>query len=106
MRNRKALLATATAALVAPVLLTGCAQVNTGVVSEKAHQEAYTTTSMVCSSYASNGSCTVYVPIIDDHPECWQITLSDTENSSKHCIDKGKWDTLREGDHYTVEDGS
>lgn len=99
--------AAATGAMILAVLLAGCTVVTAGEITAKDHRDAYTTTTLVCASYGKNGACTLWTPLVQQHPERWVFELTDEEgNSGTVSVTELPYEEREVGDYFESEAGA
>lgn len=69
------------ALLAVGLFLAGCSSISEGYITEKNHQDAYTTTTLICASYGKYG-CTSWIPSVVHHPESWWFSLVENTGAS------------------------
>jgi hypothetical protein len=93
----------AVAVAVLVLLAAACSTPSSGEVVAKDHRAPYSWTQMVCSAYGKNGVCSVWVPIVHNEPECWQLKLRSGSDRWDTCTTKTEWDEIAVGDSWSEE---
>lgn len=65
---------------------------------DKNYNPSYPVITMMCASYSAQGVCTVWVPITNIIPECWELTLRSGDKTGSVCVDQKEYDSIQIGD--------
>lgn len=64
------------------LLLVACSGITSGRVTGKHYEEAYYYTTQICSGYNAQGTCSMWVPIINYMDERWVLDLENTQGDT------------------------
>ena len=86
-------------ALLAVLLVAGCASVERGLVVGKAHDEEWVSFITQCVNIGKN-ACggMIQIPVVN--PECWRLELRNGGDTGAVCVDAERWDAARIGDWF------
>lgn len=59
----------------------------------------------MCSSYDTKVSCSVWMQLPIEQPECWRLDLIDGDDTGSACVDETTWNTVRVGQPWSGQHG-
>lgn len=81
----------------------GMFPIKSGTIIQKDYDPPYQSTYTLCSMYDSKGSCSVWVPMTDHHPERFNLKLQEGEDTGWRSVSKATYDSYEVGSYISFD---